>query len=617
MSDMKQEVPNPTAAAYASTPAQTATPDFASQLAELKEEDRCLAQLFAQARKTMKPTSLILLLLVSKLTGQELSSSAYGVYGDAKTVTDVVTTAASKTLTSATGFAGCQIGMDVHVAGPSSGPLLTAVTACASNSLTIRDAAKTAESGLSATYGHNDTAALQNAINAAAGKTLHILRPIGKYWTDPLKIPSNSRIVLDGVTIRARGGFSESQCLISIQNAMNVTILGNGSIFEMPKQEYTSGEHRHCLAMRGVNGVLIDGITCAGSGGDGFYIGSSGSVLSSNLVLQNSVADDSRRQGLSIISGRNVTVQDSTFKRTRGTDPQYGIDIEPNDSTDVLQGIRLFRVSTSDNAGAGIGLSLFPLNNTSAPVDITITDAHDSGSLVGFTAQCNWSTGVSGVSGLVLLDNFRAESSQYFGIYLKAYQVSCPHMTIRSTALSDVYTVAAGGQAIGLNRDSGGTEAMGNVDFNDLTISDTRSKGIADYFLFHDGSGKGFASMAIANPHFSGATNPSIPSNWSTMTTSPSLSVSTPPAPATPSPDNGAQNVSRIPTLSWSASTGASSYTLYGGVSATALSPVTTTTTTSYRPGTLSPSTRYYWKVVAANTAGNTSSPVWSFTTIR
>lgn len=567
----------------------------------------------------MKSASLILLSLVSTLTGQELLSSAYGVYGDAKTVTDVVSTAASNTLTSATGFAACQIGMDVHVAGPSSGPLLTAVTACASNSLTIRDAAKTTESGLSATYGHNDTAALQNAINAGAGKTLHILRPLGKYWTDPLKIPSNSRIVLDGVTIRARGGFSEAQCLMSIQNAVNVTILGNGSTFEMPKQEYTSGEHRHCLALRGVNGGLIDGVTCTGSGGDGFYIGSSGSVLSSNLVLQNSVADDNRRQGLSIISGRNITVQDSTFKRTRGTDPQYGIDIEPNDSTDVLQGIRLFRVSTSDNAGAGIGLSLFPLNNTSAPVDITITDGHDSGSLVGLTAQCNWSTGVSGVSGLVVLDNFRAESSQYFGIYLKAYQVSCPHMAIRSATLSNVYTVAAGGQAIGLTRDSGGTEAMGNVDFNDVTISDSRSNGIADYFLFYDVSGKGFASMAVGNPHFSGATKPSNPSNWSIITKSPSPSpsVSAPPAPATPSPGNGVQSVSRTPALSWSASAGAASYTVYGGVSATALSPIATTTTTSYKPGTLSPSTRYYWKVIAANSGGNTSSPVWSFTTTK
>src|SRR5690242_10544716 len=69
-----------------------------------------------------------------------------------------------------------------------------------------------------------------------------------------------------------------------------------------------------------------------------------------------------------------------------------------------------------------------------------------------------------------------------------------------------------------------------------------------------------------------------------------------------------------LPILTWAASSGATSYDVYFGTSS---SPafVKNVTTTSYAPGTLSNSTLYYWKVVAKNAAGSTSSSVWSFTT--
>lgn len=88
-----------------------------------------------------------------------------------------------------------------------------------------------------------------------------------------------------------------------------------------------------------------------------------------------------------------------------------------------------------------------------------------------------------------------------------------------------------------------------------------------------------------------------------------------PAAPANPSPANGATSVSITPTLTWSASSGATSYDVYFGTSS---SPalVTTTSSTSYAPATLVNSGTYYWKVVAKNSAGSASSAVWSFITV-
>ncbi len=87
-----------------------------------------------------------------------------------------------------------------------------------------------------------------------------------------------------------------------------------------------------------------------------------------------------------------------------------------------------------------------------------------------------------------------------------------------------------------------------------------------------------------------------------------------PPAPVLTAPANGAAALAIPLSLNWQASTGATSYNVYFG----AASPpplVEQTTATSYNPGSLSLGTVYYWSVAAANSAGSTSSAVWSFET--
>ena len=86
------------------------------------------------------------------------------------------------------------------------------------------------------------------------------------------------------------------------------------------------------------------------------------------------------------------------------------------------------------------------------------------------------------------------------------------------------------------------------------------------------------------------------------------------PPPANPSPTDAAPTTSLTPTLSWSASVGASSYDVYFGTSRNP-SKVGSTSSTSYIPGALAGLTTYYWKVVATNSGGSASSATWSFTT--
>ncbi len=91
--------------------------------------------------------------------------------------------------------------------------------------------------------------------------------------------------------------------------------------------------------------------------------------------------------------------------------------------------------------------------------------------------------------------------------------------------------------------------------------------------------------------------------------------VSSPTAPALTSPANLATGVALRPSLSWTAATGAVSYDVYFGTSSTP--PLLTNVTfPTYSPAALNLGTTYYWKIVANNPNGSTSSATWSFTTI-
>ncbi|MGA9364840.1 MAG: LamG-like jellyroll fold domain-containing protein [Bacteroidota bacterium] len=96
----------------------------------------------------------------------------------------------------------------------------------------------------------------------------------------------------------------------------------------------------------------------------------------------------------------------------------------------------------------------------------------------------------------------------------------------------------------------------------------------------------------------------------------------TPPAPTLASPANGATGISTSPTLSWNASTGATSYRLQVSTSSgfgggTIVYDDSNITATSRQIGALQNGTTYYWHVNAKNAAGTSDWPSpWSFTTI-
>lgn len=150
---------------------------------------------------------------------------------------------------------------------------------------------------------------------------------------------SNLRLTLlpKAVLYAKQGEFKKGgDCLLRIRSDMghghvhNVTVLATGATLRMRKMEYVppdyrKAEWRHTLSILGASDVTVVGGTYLESGGDGIYVDGGGHTNHSLNVLLSAVTVDSAwRNGLSVISAVNLTVKDSVFKNTNGTNPQCG-----------------------------------------------------------------------------------------------------------------------------------------------------------------------------------------------------------------------------------------------------------------------------------------------------
>ena len=117
------------------------------------------------------------------------------------------------------------------------------------------------------------------------------------------------------------------------------------------------------------------------------------------------------------------------------------------------------------------------------------------------------------------------------------------------------------------------------------------------------------------------ATNAGGTSGFSTVFSFTTAAGSPPPAPTLVSPLNGSTNVSRTPTLTWNASSGATSYRVQVSTSSTFGTTVfdqSGVTSTSVTLPQLGSRVDYYWHVNATNANGTSAySATWNFRTRR
>lgn len=201
----------------------------------------------------------------------------------------------------------------------------------------------------------NDTAAIQKALDAIAGTGGTVYIPSGTYMINPatvsgrgLLVKGNTNVVLaENAVLKAMPTSASTYAVVMI-TGNGVSIQGGRVLGERDQHTGTGGEWGMGINITGSSNVTINGTAISGCWGDGIYIKTSTSV-----VITNVASDRNRRQGLSITSVDGCLVTNSSFTNTSGTDPQAGIDVEPN-SGETSANVQIVNCTMSGNYGGGL-----------------------------------------------------------------------------------------------------------------------------------------------------------------------------------------------------------------------------------------------------------------------
>lgn len=235
--------------------------------------------------------------------------------------------------------------------------------------------------------GTDDTAYLQEILDSGHEQLLIPAVP-GAWVTEPLFINRDNLSIYfeEGSHIAAKPGsfHGRNDSLITVDNHSNISFIGlnGGGTLSMDREAYSrnpysKSEWRHTLSLKSVRNVTIESLKIEESGGDGIYIGVSNeknsSEYSENLNIRGCLIQNHYRQGISVISAVNLTINNCEILNTRGTAPEAGIDFEPNRPGQVFLNCLIKDTRLQGNRGPGILIWLKKLNGQeSRPVEITI-----------------------------------------------------------------------------------------------------------------------------------------------------------------------------------------------------------------------------------------------------
>ena len=181
----------------------------------------------------------------------------------------------------------------------------------------------------------DDTVSIQAAIDEVGGTGGTVLVPGGTYMVEvvekkrrvTLKSDMTLKLANDAV-LKAIPNDSRKYAVLSIADVSNVTVVGG--TLEGDRAEHKGKDGEAGMGIRiyhGAKRITISGVTSRKMWGDGFYVEGAKDTKFCDVI-----ADNNRRQGLSIIEANGVLVTDSVFRNTHGTRPSAGIDLEPDRS---------------------------------------------------------------------------------------------------------------------------------------------------------------------------------------------------------------------------------------------------------------------------------------------
>jgi hypothetical protein len=300
---------------------------------------------------------------------------------------------------------------------------------------------------------HDDTSQLRAALLATAAKTdasapIKLVIP-NDCVSGPLDLGSNQWIEFEqGAVLHAlKGGFpGKGDVFLGIRAKHNVTIKGNHATLVMNRDEYHDGEWRAGVLIYQSKDVQIEDLRIVGAGGDGFTV--SGPPTPENISLIDVATENCSRNGISLISGKNVIIRNAilqgTFPNGRGAGtngPWAGIDVEPNGKAgEALEDISIENVTTEANGGAGLQFTLHELPHVSIHVS-NLHSQHDGRHNHGvglYYGGILFQSGVmprSPTQGQILIEGTTIDSPEGSGILWRGWSANQAKTILRNTTI--------------------------------------------------------------------------------------------------------------------------------------------------------------------------------------
>ncbi len=158
-------------------------------------------------------------------------------------------------------------------------------------------------------------------------------------------IPSNFELIMtDNTFLRVQPNNSFAYDLLGVYKAENITISGGNLIGDRWEHDYTpapdpqgnlqySHEFGMVILVGGSHNITIDNVNISNASGDGFFVVGSairkpdgtvkdGQMESKNVIIKNSIIKNSRRNGMSLLDGNGILVENCEIVDTGlGTNP--------------------------------------------------------------------------------------------------------------------------------------------------------------------------------------------------------------------------------------------------------------------------------------------------------
>lgn len=229
-----------------------------------------------------------------------------------------------------------------------------------------------------------------------------------------LTIPSNRIIIFNkGSKLTLSASNKVGYELLRLHSVENVVIYNP----QLSGDKYThldnKGQWGFGISIRDSKNILVKKGYIEKMWGDAIYVGQVNDQPASNVLIDQVHINDNRRNGISITSGTDITIQNSLIENTKGQSPQCAIDIEPNTTKDVISNILIENNKTVNNYFAGILIMLdqFKKEDIEKYVTIDIVNHSNENSNYGIAFYGFKKSIFKNMSGLIKIENFF--SSQY------------------------------------------------------------------------------------------------------------------------------------------------------------------------------------------------------------